>query len=102
MEYAICRVWNRDAEGNNRNRLRLWEKSDFVPRLDDMWQERLYCLKRVPFVRRSGVPIACRLTPGKRCRQMLREQPVVARTRMRFSGASARSLARAVSSTVLP
>lgn len=35
----------RNAEGNNRNRLRLWEKSDFVPRPDDIWQERLYCIQ---------------------------------------------------------
>lgn len=35
----------RDAEGNNRNRLRLWEKSDFIPHLDDIWQERLYCIQ---------------------------------------------------------
>lgn len=29
----------------NQNRLRLWEKSDFVPRLDDIFQERLYCVQ---------------------------------------------------------
>jgi putative DNA methylase len=27
----------------NRNRLRLWEKSDIIPRFDDIFQERLYC-----------------------------------------------------------
>ncbi len=33
-------------DGNdNRNRLRLWEKSDFVPRPDDIYQERLYCIQ---------------------------------------------------------
>lgn len=35
----------RDAEGNNKNRLRMWEKSDFIPRADDIWQERLYCVQ---------------------------------------------------------
>jgi putative DNA methylase len=29
----------------NRNRLRLWEKEDFVPRPDDIFQERLYCIQ---------------------------------------------------------
>ncbi|MBM9520381.1 DUF1156 domain-containing protein [Desulforhopalus vacuolatus] len=29
----------------NRNRLRLWDKSDFIPRPDDIFQERLYCVQ---------------------------------------------------------
>ena len=29
----------------NKNRLRLWEKSDFIPRPDDIYQERLYCIQ---------------------------------------------------------
>ncbi|MDR3584516.1 MAG: DUF1156 domain-containing protein [Desulfosporosinus sp.] len=29
----------------NKNRLRLWEKTDFVPRSDDIFQERLYCIQ---------------------------------------------------------
>jgi len=35
----------RDADGSNRNRLRMWDKSDFIPRPDDIWQERLYCVQ---------------------------------------------------------
>jgi putative DNA methylase len=35
----------RDEGGINRNRLRVWDKSDFVPRSDDIWQERLYCIQ---------------------------------------------------------
>lgn len=35
----------KDDAGNNRNRLRMWEKSDFRPREDDIWQERLYCIQ---------------------------------------------------------
>ncbi|MBP6741064.1 MAG: hypothetical protein KA146_13790, partial [Leptospiraceae bacterium] len=31
-------------EGDNRNKLRFWEKEDFVPRPDDIYQERLYCI----------------------------------------------------------
>lgn len=29
----------------NKNRLRMWEKSDFTPRPDDIFQERLYCVQ---------------------------------------------------------
>ncbi len=35
----------KDAEGNTQNRLRLWEKHDFKPRPDDIFQERLYCIQ---------------------------------------------------------
>ncbi len=33
------------ADGSNGNRLRQWEKSDFRPRPDDIFQERLYCIQ---------------------------------------------------------
>ncbi len=32
-------------EGTTGNRLRLWEKHDFKPRPDDIFQERLYCIQ---------------------------------------------------------
>lgn len=35
----------RDTEGMNRNRLRMWEKTDFVPRPGDIWKERIYCIQ---------------------------------------------------------
>lgn len=35
----------RDESGENRNRLRLWEKLDFKPRPGDIFQERLYCIQ---------------------------------------------------------
>jgi len=31
--------------GENKNCLRLWDKSDFIPRPDDIFQERLYCVQ---------------------------------------------------------
>ena len=34
----------RSADGDNANRLRMWEKSDFKPRPDDIFQERLYAI----------------------------------------------------------
>lgn len=35
----------RKADGSNGNRLRLWEKHEFKPRSDDIYQERLYCVQ---------------------------------------------------------
>jgi putative DNA methylase len=35
----------RKDDGSNGNRLRLWDKSDYKPRLDDIFQERLYCIQ---------------------------------------------------------
>jgi len=32
-------------DGSNANRLRMWEKSDFMPREDDLYQERLYAVE---------------------------------------------------------
>lgn len=29
----------------NRNRLRMWERTDYIPRPDDIFQERLYCIQ---------------------------------------------------------
>ncbi|GEM_PF-62131 len=34
----------RDAEGNTQNRLRRWERQDFQPRPNDIFQERLYAI----------------------------------------------------------
>lgn len=34
----------RDANGNTGNRLRLWERADFIPSPEDVFQERLYCI----------------------------------------------------------
>ncbi len=34
----------KDADGNTKNKLRLWEKADFIPRADDIFQERLYAI----------------------------------------------------------
>jgi putative DNA methylase len=35
---------SRGADGSTGNKLRLWEKSDFIPRHDDIFQERLYAI----------------------------------------------------------
>jgi putative DNA methylase len=35
----------KDQDKVNRNKLRQWEKSDFKPRPDDIFQERLYCIQ---------------------------------------------------------
>jgi putative DNA methylase len=45
VEIKTIRGDYRDAEGNSHNGLRLWEKDDFIPRPDDIFQERLYCIQ---------------------------------------------------------
>jgi len=44
VEIRTIRGEYRDAEGVYRNHLRLWQKSDFMPRPDDIFQERLYAI----------------------------------------------------------
>jgi putative DNA methylase len=45
VEVRTIRGDYRDEADNIRNRLRLWEKSDYAPRRDDIYQERLYCVQ---------------------------------------------------------
>jgi putative DNA methylase len=45
VEIKTIRGDYRDSEGTNCNRLRMWEKEDFIPRPDDIFQERLYCIQ---------------------------------------------------------
>ncbi len=45
VEIKTIRGDYRDSDGTPRNRLRLWEKADFVPRHGDVFQERLYCIQ---------------------------------------------------------
>ncbi|MFK4528035.1 putative DNA methylase [Bradyrhizobium japonicum] len=45
VEIKTIRGDYRDADGNNRNRLRLWGKSDVFPQPDDIFRERLYCIQ---------------------------------------------------------
>lgn len=45
VEIKTIRGDYRETDGTTRNKLRLWEKSDFVPRPDDTFQERLYCIQ---------------------------------------------------------
>jgi len=45
VEIKTIRGDYRDADGERRNRLRPWDKTDFIPRPDDIFQERLYCIQ---------------------------------------------------------
>ena len=45
VEIRTIRGDYRDVDGDNKNRLRRWEKADFVPRPEDIFQERLYCIQ---------------------------------------------------------
>jgi putative DNA methylase len=45
VEITTIRGDYRDSSGVPRNRLRLWDKGDFAPRPDDVFQERLYAIQ---------------------------------------------------------
>jgi putative DNA methylase len=45
VEIQTIRGYHRGSNGEGSNRLRLWEKSDFSPQADDLFQERLYCIQ---------------------------------------------------------
>lgn len=46
VRFKISTIRGDFKEGNvNKNQLRMWEKSDFVPRPNDIFQERLYCIQ---------------------------------------------------------
>lgn len=42
---AVIRGDYKTSDGKNANRLRRWEKHDFRPRPEDIFQERLYCIQ---------------------------------------------------------
>jgi putative DNA methylase len=46
-KYNTIRGDMRLADGRMENKLRRWEKADFAPRPDDIFQERLYCVQWV-------------------------------------------------------
>jgi putative DNA methylase len=45
IDIKTIRGDHRDANGVSRNRLRPWDRADFVPRPGDIFQERLYCVQ---------------------------------------------------------
>ena len=44
-KFKSIRGDTRRADGTTENKLRQWGKSDFIPRTDDILQERLYCIQ---------------------------------------------------------
>ena len=51
---------DRRVDGNTSYGLRLWENDDLVPRPDDVFQERLYCIRWVETVERSDGTVTTR------------------------------------------
>ncbi len=45
VELKVIRCDYKDEQGTIQNRLRRWDVSDFMPRPDDIYQERLYCVQ---------------------------------------------------------
>ena len=76
------------SEGVSENRLRRWEKADFVPRPDDLFQERLYCIQWLRTTRASK-PVGGQRAPAYEFRSVTRadearERDVAAHVSARF------------------
>ncbi len=71
----------RQADGSTANRLRLWEKEDFKPRPDDIYQERLYAIQWMrPKKKRKGYDFEFRaVTPADLEREQIVEDFIGAR-----------------------
>jgi putative DNA methylase len=68
----------RKPDGSTGNRLRLWEKGDFKPRADDLFQERLYAIQWMrPKKKGKGFEYAfCSVTENDLRREQIVEQHV--------------------------
>ncbi|WP_089945273.1 DUF1156 domain-containing protein [Candidatus Entotheonella palauensis] len=76
---------DRRVDGNTAYGLRLWENDDLVPRPDDVFQERLYCIRWVETVERADGSVATQrhyCTPD--ADDLRREEEVLELLRERF------------------
>lgn len=66
----------RKDDGTNGNRLRLWDKHDFKPRPEDIFQERLYCIQWMrPKKKGKGYEFKfCTVTPKDQTRERVVEE----------------------------
>lgn len=78
------RTWSVEALRGT-NGLRRWTNSDLVPRADDVFQERLYCIRWVKTVMRNGKPKLDRRYAAPDSADMLREAKVLTLLRDRFT-----------------
>lgn len=73
---AALRRDRKDNEGNTINGLRKWGKADFVPESDDVFQERLYCV-RYTHIQSSGNGKRVRYYKSPTDEDMKREREVL-------------------------
>lgn len=78
------RTWSVEALRGT-NGLRRWTNGDVVPRADDVFQERLYCIRWVKTVMRNGKPKLNRRYAAPDSADMLREAKVLTLLRDRFT-----------------
>ncbi len=85
VEVKTIRGDFRDSENVIRNRLRQWAKDDFVPRADDVFQERLYC---VQWITKASLHRARQVTyfASVTVEDIQREQKVESIVRQNLSG----------------
>jgi putative DNA methylase len=76
---------DRREENGSTNQLRLWQKDDMVPRPDDIFQERLYCIRWVEtYADENGDPATRRYYRAPTRQDLKREQEVLELLQERF------------------
>ncbi len=81
---SVIRGDRKDSEGNMLYGLRKWEADEFVPRPEDVFQERLYCIRYTKEIDENGKKKIIRhyVTPSER--DLEREKKVVDLLKERF------------------
>lgn len=82
----VLRRDKKDENGNTISGLRKWNKGDFIPKPDDIFQERLYCVRYVnEYIDEKGNVKTERLYKTVRDEDIEREEKVISLLSERFS-----------------
>src|SRR5690606_1915066 len=82
----VLRRDRKDEEGNTISGLRKWNKSDFIPKSEDVFHERLYCVRYVnEYVDEVGNVKTKRLYKTVKEGDLDREEKVISLLAERFS-----------------
>ena len=68
--------WN-EYRYSTKNSLRFWDKTDFYPKPDDIYRERLYCIRYEQTVIKKGKPVILRHYVAPDANDLAREQKVL-------------------------
>jgi len=83
---AVLRRDRKDDQGNTIYGLRKWKKNEFIPRPDDVFQERLYCVRYVKeYVDEKGNKKSERYFRSPNVYDLKREEKVISLLLERFS-----------------